>query len=61
MNKSGHRREFPTGAIRHYLKYLDGQENENHFIAFVWNIICAIWTNNNLPEMRDLPYEQENI
>ena len=50
MNKSGHRREFPTGAIRHYL---DGQENENHFIAF--------GTNKHLPEIRDLPYEQENI
>jgi hypothetical protein len=52
---------YIDSAVRHYLKYLDGQENENHFIAFVWNIICAIWTNNNLPEMRDLPYEQENI
>lgn len=52
---------YIDSAVRHYLKYLDGQEDENHFIAFVWNIICAIWTNNNLPEMRDLPYEQENI
>lgn len=53
MNKSGHRKEFPTGAIRHYLKYLDEQENENHFIAF--------GTNKHLPEMRDLSYERENI
>ena len=52
---------YIDSAVRHYLKYLDGQKDENHFIAFVWNIICAIWTNNNLPEMRDLPYEQENI
>ncbi len=52
---------YIDSAVRHYLKHLDGQEDENHFIAFVWNIICAIWTNNNLPEMRDLPYEQENI
>ena len=52
---------YIDSAVRHYLKYLDGQEDENHFIAFVWNIICAIWTNNNLPEMRDLPYERADI
>lgn len=52
---------YIDSAVRHYLKYLDGQEDENHFIAFLWNIICAIWTNKHLPEMRDLPYERENI
>ena len=52
---------YIDSAVRHYLKYLDGQEGENHFIAFLWNIICAIWTNNNLPEMRDLPYERADI
>ncbi len=52
---------YIDSAVRHYLKYLDGQEDENHFIAFVWNVICTIWTNNNLPEMRDLPYERADI
>lgn len=52
---------YIDSAIRHYLKYLDGQEDENHFIAFVWNILCCIWTNNHLPEMRDLPYERADI
>lgn len=52
---------YIDSAVRHYLKHLDGQEDENHFISFVWNIICAIWTNNNLPEMRDLPYERADI
>ena len=52
---------YIDSAVRHYLKYLDGQEDENHFIAFVWNIICAIWTNDHLPEMRDLPYERKDI
>lgn len=52
---------YIDSAVRHYLKYLDGQEDENHFIAFVWNIVCCIWTNKHLPEMRDLPYEQETI
>lgn len=52
---------YIDSAVRHYLKHLDGQEDENHFIAFIWNIICCIWTNKHLPEMRDLPYERENI
>lgn len=52
---------YIDSAVRHYLKYLDGQEDENHFIAFLWNIICAIWTNKHLPEMRDLPYERADI
>lgn len=52
---------YIDSAVRHYLKYLDGQEDENHFIAFVWNIVCAIWTNDHLPEMRDLPYERADI
>ena len=52
---------YIDSAVRHYLKHLDGQEDENHFIAFVWNIVCCIWTNKHLPEMRDLPYERKNI
>ncbi len=52
---------YIDSAVRHYLKYLDGWEDENHFIAFVWNIICCIWTNNHLPEMRDLPYERTDV
>lgn len=46
---------YIDSAVRHYLKHLDGQKDENHFIAFIWNIICCIWTNEHLPHMRDLP------
>lgn len=35
---------FIDSAVRHYLKYLDEQDDENHFIAFIWNIVCLIWT-----------------
>lgn len=33
-------------AIRHYLKYLRGDTDEPHDRAFVWNVICCIWTQN---------------
>lgn len=35
---------YIDSAVRHYLKWNVGYEDEDHFIAFVWNIVCAIWT-----------------
>ena len=34
---------YIDSAIRHYLKYKAGWEDEPHDRAFVWNIICCIW------------------
>ncbi len=34
---------YIDSAIRHYLKYLRGDKDENHARAFVWNIMCCIW------------------
>lgn len=34
---------YIDSAIRHYLKYLRGDEDEPHDRAFVWNIMCCIW------------------
>lgn len=42
---------YIDSAVRHYLKYLRGDKDERHDRAFVWNIICCIWTVNNKPEM----------
>lgn len=44
---------YIDSAIRHYLKHLAGEDDENHFIAFIWNIVCAIWTIENKPELDD--------
>lgn len=33
-------------AIRHYLKYERGDNDEPHAAAFVWNVLCCIWTEN---------------
>jgi len=41
---------YVDSAIRHYLKFRDGQEDENHEIAFVWNVICLMWTENKEKE-----------
>lgn len=35
---------FIDSALRHYVKWLDGQVDENHDRAVVWNLMCGIWT-----------------
>ena len=39
---------FIDSACRHYCKHKLGHTDEPHFIAFTWNIICAIWTIKNI-------------
>ena len=39
---------YIDSGVRHYLKYLNGEDDEPHFIAFLWNILCLIWTIENL-------------
>ena len=44
---------YMDSGIRHYLKVKAGWTDENHDRAFVWNMMCAIWTMNNKPELDD--------
>lgn len=49
---------YIDSAVRHYLKWRRGDEDEPHDIAFVWNIVCCIWTCENKPELNT--YSKEN-
>ncbi|MBS7362496.1 MAG: hypothetical protein KIH03_01660 [Paludibacteraceae bacterium] len=49
---------YIDSALRHYFKHYDGQEDEDHATAFVWNILCAIWTCKHRPEFNI--YKQDN-
>ena len=40
-------------AVRHYLKFLRGDQDEPHDRAFCWNILCAIWTCKHHPELNE--------
>jgi len=51
---------FIDSAVRHYLKYKRGDNDEPHDRAFLWNIQGAIWTHNNKPELIDLPFAERN-
>lgn len=35
---------YIDSAVRHYLKMIDGWTDEPHDRAFIWNIVCCIWT-----------------
>lgn len=39
---------FIDSAIRHFCKFMRGDTDEPHDVAFMWNVICCIWTVNNL-------------
>lgn len=43
---------YIDSAVRHYLKWLRGDDDEPHDRAFCWNILCAIWTCKHMPELK---------
>ena len=49
---------YIDSGVRHYLKLQAGLTDEPHLRAFVWNILGAIWTHRNKPEMIDLPFKE---
>ena len=49
---------YIDSAVRHYLKYRRGDGDEPHDRAFMWNILCALWTHENHPELIDIPAEK---
>ena len=51
---------YIDSAVRHYLKWARGDEDEPHDRAFVWNIICCIWTCIHKPQLNDYAREGES-
>jgi hypothetical protein len=47
---------YIDSGVRHYLKVLRGDTDEPHDRAFIWNMLGAIWTHENKPELIDLPF-----
>lgn len=46
---------YIDSGVRHYLKYLRGDDDEPHGQAFLWNMLCLVWTHHHKPECIDLP------
>lgn len=45
---------YIDSAIRHYLKWCRGDNDEPHDRAFCWNLLCCAWTLAHRPECNDL-------
>ena len=43
---------YIDSAVRHYLKWLRGDKDEPHDRAFVWNLLCCIWTIKHEAELK---------
>ena len=48
---------YIDSAVRHYLKFKRGDDDERHDRAFVWNLLCCIWTMRNREEMIEYPLD----
>lgn len=47
---------FIDSGVRHYLKFKREDTDEPHDRAFLWNMLCAVWTHKHHPELIDLPF-----
>lgn len=50
---------YIDSAVRHYLKWRRGDDDERHDRAFVWNLMCCIWTNRRKDDLFGSPREKE--
>lgn len=51
---------YLDSAMRHMVKFMDGQRDEDHAIAVVWNMMCLIETEHMI-ENKELPDELNNL
>ena len=47
---------YVDSGVRHYIKLMRGDNDEPHDRAFLWNMFGALWTQDNKPELIDLPF-----
>lgn len=53
---------YIDSALRHYMKIKSGFEDENHHLACLWNLVCAIWVVElGEDKLFDLPYSQPSM
>ena len=45
---------YIDSGSRHCIKHLRGDTDEPHDRAFIWNLLCAVWTYTHKPELDDI-------
>lgn len=51
---------YIDSGIRHLIKFSRGDKDERHDRAFMWNMIGAVWTAVNKPELIDIPAQPDS-
>lgn len=46
---------FIDSGLRHLIKYLRGDRDENHLVAALWNIAWAVEQEYTKPQLQDIP------
>jgi hypothetical protein len=46
---------FADSSLRHLVKYMDGQRDEDHLIAAIWNLCGLAWNEEKRPDLMDIP------
>lgn len=54
--KGIHTHCYINSGVRHLIKHWRGDEDEPHSRAFVWNMLCCVYTHFNCPNSNDLPH-----
>lgn len=52
-------KSYIDSAVRHFMKFRRGDSDERHDRAFVWNILCCVWTCKHKPELNSYAKEEE--
>lgn len=47
--------DFIDSAIRHIFQYIEGENEEDHLAAAMWNLMCVMHLEKTHPEMQNLP------
>lgn len=50
---------YIDSAVRHYMKWKRGDNDEPHDRAFVWNLLCCIWEVDYSPRAEEQSVEEE--
>ncbi len=53
-------KSYIDSAVRHYLKWRRGDDDEPHDRAFGWNLLSACWTCTNKPELNDYKKKEDD-
>ena len=50
---------YVDSGCRHLLKFINGDKDEPHDRAFVWNLLGLLWTVKHKSKFNDLPYNKD--